>query len=89
MSRDEDVEDNVGATGVNEALEKDEAEKKLEKLLFGDDAGFLEGLNSHLGDQRVTARTVPGRADAEDAEDAEDAGEEDLGIIADEDVPTS
>lgn len=80
------MEDNVGAIGVNEESERDEAEKKLEKLLFGDDAGFLEGLKSHLGDQRVTARTVPGSADAEDAEDA---GEEDLGIIADEDVPTS
>lgn len=68
---------------VHEVPEKDETEEKLEKLLFGDDAGFLEGLRTHLADQQLVIR-----AEASDNENQEDNGEGDLETVADENVRT-
>lgn len=63
--------------------EKDETEERLEKLLFGDDAGFLEGLNPRSADQHLAVRSDSA------GEDVEVAGAEDLTTIADESVGTS
>jgi hypothetical protein len=67
----------------DEIPEKDETEEKLEKLLFGDEAGFLEGLKARSADQQLVARTNS------DDEDAEDIGDEGLESIADENVRIS
>lgn len=66
-----------------EVLEKDETEEKLEKLLFGDDAGFLELLKTRPADQQlIVGAGVSGK------EVQEDDGEGDLEIVADENVRT-
>jgi len=62
-------------------LAKDETEERLEKLLFGDDAGFLEGLKARPADGQLTIRSDRGGA-----VDAEFEGDEDLESIADENV---
>jgi U3 small nucleolar RNA-associated protein 18 len=65
------------------APEKDEIEEKLERLLFGDDAGFLEGLKPRSADQQLLLRP------SLDAEAVEGEDEEDLGDVADENVWTA
>jgi U3 small nucleolar RNA-associated protein 18 len=66
-------------------LAKDETEERLEKLLFGDDAGFIEGLKARPADGQLTSSTI--RSDRGGAGDAELEGdEEDLESIADENV---
>jgi hypothetical protein len=73
--------DNTARSFVDDEIpEKDETEEKLEKLLFGDDAGFLEGLKARSADQQLVVRTNS------DDEDAEDIGDEGLESIADENV---
>lgn len=67
----------------HEVPEKDETEEKLEKLLFGDDAGFLEGLKTRPADQQLVVRVGAG-----DNENQEDGGEGDLEAVADENVRT-
>jgi hypothetical protein len=69
-----------GAEDSDEIPEKDETEERLEKLLFGDDAGFLEGLKPRATDQKLTVRTDLAGKDAGVGED------EDLTAIADENV---
>ena len=66
----------------DEIPEKDETEERLEKLLFGDDAGFLEGLKPRSTDQQLAVRLDSAE------EDVEAAGDEDLTTIADENVGT-
>ncbi len=68
----------------DEIPDKDETEEQLEKLLFGDDAGFLEGLKSHPTDSQITKRVERTSTGAED-----EGVEEDLEAIADENVRTS
>lgn len=68
---------------VTDNLEKDDVELRLEKTLFGDDAGFLQSLTKHeLRDDRAL---VPRKVRTEEDNDEED-GEEDLEDVADEDV---
>lgn len=62
--------------------EKDEAEEKLEKLLFGDDDGFKAALKNH-GEQRVTDLVM---LDSNEDGDGGEDGEENLDDVADEDV---
>lgn len=67
----------------DDPMAKDETEVELEKLVFGDCTGFLEGLKAH--------RQAPARSDFEQLEVGEDADpdvEEDGGLegIADADV---
>jgi hypothetical protein len=64
----------------DEIPEKDETEEKLEKLLFGEDAGFLEGLKARSADQQLIVRT---------SSDDEDIGDKGLESIADENVRIS
>lgn len=60
--------------------EKDETEERLERLLFGDDAGFLEGLQARSAE--LTTKVDPGNGEAEDSRD----GDGDLETVADENV---
>ncbi|KAL1866954.1 U3 snoRNP protein [Paecilomyces lecythidis] len=64
------------------ALEKDETEEKLERLLFGDDAGFHEALKSHRtpGAMDLVLR------DASDEEEGEGEDEEGLDDVSDADL---
>ena len=78
-----DVEDRLDS---DDPMEKDETEVELEKLVFGDDAGFLEGIKSH--------RQEGARLDFEQLEEGEDVdadvGEDEaLEGIADADVKFS
>jgi U3 small nucleolar RNA-associated protein 18 len=60
--------------------EKDETEKRLEKLIFGDEAGFLESIKSHQPEN-----TQPILAD-EWEDHPEDQDEDDLDNVPDGDV---
>lgn len=62
--------------------EKDETEEKLEKLLFGDDAGFHDALKSHQ--TRGTWDLV--LQDESDKSEGEDEEEDGLENVADADV---
>ena len=67
-------------------MEKDETEVELEKLVFGDDSGFLEGLKSYR--QELAG---PGFEQLEGSEDGNHGVGEDEGLegIADADVISS
>ncbi|KAL1961835.1 hypothetical protein VTN77DRAFT_1004 [Rasamsonia byssochlamydoides] len=68
-----------------EVPEKDETEKRLEKLLFGDDEGFHEALKSHRRRQSTDIAMRSGDEDAsEDDEGAED--DQDMDDVADADL---
>lgn len=81
--------DTVGEMDVSsddEIPEKDEAEEKLERLLFGDDDGFQAALKSHnhYGEQQTTELVRKSGQDGTDGEDAEN--EEDMENMDDADV---
>lgn len=59
---------------------KDQTEERLEKLLFGDDACFLDGLKTRSTAQQLTSRK------SSEGEDEENEGHNDLGAIADENL---
>jgi U3 small nucleolar RNA-associated protein 18 len=61
--------------------EKDETELRLEKALFGDEAGFLESLTSRQDEDRALQRL---RRASDDGSDDEE--EEDLAEVPDEDL---
>ena len=62
-------------------FEKDETEERLEKLIFGDEAGFLDALKPNTPGQELFRSSSP---------DGEEEGQfdvdEDLEGVADEDV---
>jgi len=60
--------------------EKDEMEEKLEKLIFGDEAGFLDSLKADTTGQELLRILSPG----EEGEQRESDG--DFEGVADEDV---
>lgn len=60
--------------------EKDETEKRLEKLVFGDEAGFLDSLKADTTGQELLRISSPG----EEGEQRESDG--DFESVADEDV---
>ncbi|MCJ1404120.1 hypothetical protein MMC11_007345 [Xylographa trunciseda] len=76
-----------GGNGPSEdgvAMEKDETELELEKLVFGDDAGFREGLKLYRND---TADSIEGRSEEEIAiGSAEEVEEADLDAVDDADL---
>ena len=77
-SSDEDDED---------VPEKDEAEKKLERMLFGDDEGFLGALKSQQDRADTMQLTLHSDEESGSADESvEGDGEVDVGGIADEDV---
>ena len=67
---------------TTEVLEKDETELRLEKALFGDEAGFLESLSAARYGQGKELQLYDGGSE----DDASSAAEEDLAGLADEDV---
>ena len=72
------------ATGLEQQLEKDDAELRLEKVLFGDDAGFLESLKALRGTDRALQR---GRSDSDSDQAVEEAeDQDDLNDVPDEDL---
>lgn len=86
-NRDEEDED-VDMDGANEdegdMPEKDEEERKLEMLLFGDDEGFHSALKEHQ-DREIVG--VSGESDeGEDGAEEEETDERDLGNVPDADV---
>ena len=60
--------------------EKDETEERLEKLIFGDEAGFLDSLKADTTGQELLRISSPG----EEGEQHENDG--DFEGVADEDV---
>jgi hypothetical protein len=60
--------------------EKDETEERLEKLIFGDEAGFLDSLKADTASQELLRISSP----AEEGEQRESDG--DFEGVADEDV---
>lgn len=71
-----------------DVLEKDETELRLEKALFGDDAGFLDSLQPRETPNDLSlARTK--RPEDEDAEGDEDDDNEGLSDVVDEEVSIS
>lgn len=82
VDMEEDVESDEG-----DVPEKDEAEKKLERMLFGDDEGFMGALKSQQ--ERADAMQLMLHSDEESGSTDEEAEEEDdgdLDNIVDEDV---
>lgn len=82
IDMDEDVE-----SDEEDVPEKDETEKKLERMLFGDDEGFMGALKSQQ--ERADAMQLTLHSDEESGSIDEEAQEEDdvdLDNIADEDV---
>ena len=75
-----DVASTKGQITADGEFEKDEAERRLEKLLFGDEAGFLEALQQRTYGQSL-ARVHDNDSQHENAEDG-------LDQVADEDVCT-
>lgn len=76
-----------GPTNPTDALEKDAIELRLEKALFGDDAGFLDSLKrTQTGKDETGAVIRYGVSDNEDEEGAEDPDH--LSDVADDDVGT-
>lgn len=70
----------------HDAFEKDEVELRLEKAVFGDDAGFLESLQRHdSAANKALTRLDERESEPEDSEDIED-GDGGLSDVADEDV---
>jgi hypothetical protein len=63
-------------------LVKDETEERLERLLFGDDAGFIEGLKARPASGQLIIRSDQGG----EAADGGFEGDEHLESIADENV---
>lgn len=78
------AEDSASDDGVRT---KDQAEERLEKLLFGDDAGFLDGLKARSDDQQLLrgGKLLKGFDDDDDGRGG-DVGDRDLAAIADENV---
>lgn len=79
-----DVDMDGDSQGEEQVREKDESEKKLERLLFGDDEGFHSALKDHQ-DWEMMGVSEKSDEDEDDA-DKDEAGDRDLGDVADADV---
>lgn len=81
----EDGDVNVdGSSEDEEDVPEDEAERKLEKLLFGDDEGFHGALKDHQDRGMIE---ITGESDREDDAATGDGGEDrDLDDVPDADV---
>lgn len=79
--------DGFNVSGRDDPMEKDETELELEKLVFGDDEGFREGLKSYRED---TGYLGSGGDEGEEGEDISSAHseteEQDLDALEDADV---
>lgn len=81
MARDEDIEN-------NDPMAEDATEAELEKLVFGDEIGFREGIKSHIRETHDLVSDDDG-GDAENEEHDErdvEQGGDDLGALDDSEV---
>lgn len=85
---DEDIDMDEDITSDEEDVpEKDEAEKKLERMLFGDDEGFMGALKSQQERADAMQLTLHSDEESESAHDeTEGEDEEDMENMADADV---
>lgn len=85
---DEDIDMDEDVTSDEEDVpEKDEAEKKLERMLFGDDEGFMGALKSQQEQADAMQLTLHSDEESESAdEEAEGEDDGDLENMADADV---
>ena len=67
---------------ATDVLEKDDIELRLEKALFGDDAGFLDALTTHRADYAKVLQRVGSASDGSQGEDSD----EELADVPDEDL---
>lgn len=83
---DEDIDmDDETSSDEESVPEADESEKKLERMLFGDDAGFMGALKSQQ--ERADAMQLTLYSDEESgAEEGEGEDEGDMDNVADADV---
>lgn len=84
---DSDVEMGDETSSDEEDIpEKDEEEEKLERMLFGDDEGFMGALKKQQDREAGMALTLHGDDESDAGEDSEGADGEDLAGMADSDV---
>lgn len=83
----DELSDGLNALEHDDPMEKDETELELEKLVFGDDEGFREGLRSYRQDVGYlgSGRDDDGREDDMDGPYSE-TEEQDLDALEDADV---
>ncbi|RAL07585.1 WD40 repeat domain-containing protein [Aspergillus homomorphus CBS 101889] len=82
---DNDITSSEGSSDESDIPEKDEAELKLEQMLFGDDDGFLGALKTQHEHGLVLAdQSDDEMGDGDDSED--DDEEQDLSKLADSDL---
>lgn len=85
--QDSDVEmDDETSSDEDDVPEKDEAEKKLERMLFGDDEGFMGALKNQQDREAGMALTLQSDDESDASEDAEEGEGQDLAALADSDV---
>lgn len=84
IQEDEDVDMDGPSQDEEEVPEKDEAETKLEKLLFGDDQGFRDALRDHQ-DRELMALSEESDKEG-DGVDKDETEDRDLDDVADADV---
>lgn len=86
-ARPEDSDVEMGdetSSDEEDVPEKDEAEKNLERMLFGDDEGFMGALKKQQDREAGMALTL--NSDESDAEEDSEGEGEDLAGMADSDV---
>ncbi|KAJ5476200.1 hypothetical protein N7475_001929 [Penicillium sp. IBT 31633x] len=84
---DSDVEMGDETSSDEEDIpEKDEEEEKLERMLFGDDEGFMGALKKQQDREAGMALTLHGDDESDAGEDSEGADGEDLAGMADSDL---
>lgn len=81
---DEDID--MDDESSQDIPEKDEAEKKLERMLFGDDEGFIGALKSQQDREAALAPTLSDEESVSGDEAGEEGEEGDLEDVPDEDV---
>jgi hypothetical protein len=87
--RPEDSDVEMGdetSSDEDDVPEKDEAEKKLERMLFGDDEGFMGALKTQQDREAGMALTLHSDDESDVSEDAEEGEDQDLAALADSDV---
>jgi len=72
-SSSNNFEDNGSEAESDDPMDKDETEERLEKLVFGDDAGFLSALKHHDdGRNQLVLREGSSAEETEEVAEAED-----------------
>lgn len=83
----DDIEmDDETSSDEEELPEKDEAELKLERMLFGDDEGFMGALKNQQERADAMQLTLQSDEESGSGDDGEEAYEENVEDMADADV---